>query len=147
MSAPIPLKDFSNSDQNVYNSVAKPPVYMSGGDKYILTYDFVPTVTQSDIDKQSFTRYFARTVGSDPQVGEIIEINLAQFNRLQRVPLYQVISVPWRIVGKISDVYAGTARIYTGVATSNVLNIQVAEQTLPGIRKKLVDPLQYFQHE
>jgi len=147
MSAPLPHEDISFTDQAVYNRVAKPPTYFIGGSRYSLSFDFVPTVTQSDIDKQSFTRYFARTVSSDQQIGEIIEINQVLYNQFQKVPLYQVISIPWRIVGKISDVYSGTARIYTGVATSNTLNIQLAEQTLPGIRNKLKDPLQFFQHE
>lgn len=147
MSAPLPIQDFSYSDQNVYQGVAKPPKYFGTDPRYSLAYDFVPTVTTSDIDKQSFTRYFARSVSSDHQIGEIIEINKTQYDQLKKVPLYQVVSLPWRIVGKISDVYSGTARIYTGVATSNVLSVQTADQTLPGIRSKLVDPLQLFQHE
>ena len=121
------------------------PEYLSGKPRFVLRFDYTPSIQTSDIDKGTITRYFGRKI-NEP-TGEILEINETFYNNLKNTNLYIVVKLIWRIRGKIEDVYIGTIRTYTGVVSANILSILEAQKQLPGVMSKLPDPLQYYQKE
>jgi len=115
------------------------PAYLGGTDKTVLSYDYIPVITQEDIDKKTIMRYLARR--SNDVHGEIIEITERQYQILQNVSLYTVVRVPWRIAGRLEDVPG----LYVGVLGANLLAVGNAEKKMPGIHYKLTAMLQYYQ--
>ena len=113
------------------------PDYLDGSDGTILFMDYIPTISKEDIDKQSITRYLAKR--SNDVSSEIIEIDENQYNILRNVPLYITVKIPWRITGTLDD-----SPSYVGVITANTRAIENADRIMPGVKNKLVNPLQYY---
>lgn len=131
-----------------YRSLISVPAYLEGDPQTLLKFDYMPIIKESDIDKRFIYRYFARQ--SNLENGEIIEINESKYNDIKNVPLYVSVRIPWRISGRVEDV-AGSeqgqpTRLYTGVETANKEAIVDGNRKLPGLDRKLVDPLQFYQH-
>lgn len=137
---------------DVYRAVANPPSYLEGGNSNsLLRFDVLPKIIKEDIDNGQIMRYFARQTNHDG--GEIVEVEKQQYEELSSIPLYTAIRIPWKIRGKIDDVFGDADnpnhpnRLYTGVVTSNRLSIIDGDSKLPGLKLKLSNPLQFFQGE
>ena len=99
--------------------------------------------TENDYTRGYFTRYIAK-VNSTSQI-QFIEINETHFNDLNRnpTPLYTPISLVWKLIGVLNDIYDNNVRIESGVKDTNLRSIQNAEKTISGLSNYLNDPLQY----
>ena len=132
-------------DIQVYRNIKKLSNFMSGKPGYVLNIDYTPPIRQVDIDNGTITRYFGRK--TNEPIGEILELEETLYNKLSTSSLYLTVKLPWRIAGKIEDMYTGTIRTYTGVVSANILATLDADKQLTGILRKLSDPLQYYQKE
>ena len=130
-------------DIQVYKNIKKLSNFMVGKPGYVLNIDYTPPIRQVDIDNGTITRYFGRK--TNEPLGEILELEETLYNKLSTSSLYLTVKLPWRIAGKIEDMYTGTIRTYTGVVSANILATLDADKQLTGILRKLSDPLQYYQ--
>ena len=120
-----------------YSKLITVPSYLAGEDG--LQFDYIPPITSDDIDKGTIIRYFARR--SNDANSEIIEIKESKYNSIKNIPLYVTVKMSWRIAGKLED----HLPIYTGVITSNTKSIEDANNKMPGINQKLINPRQFYQ--
>ena len=130
-------------DIQVYKNIKKLSNFMVGKPGYVLNIDYTPPIRQVDIDNGAIVRYFGRK--TNEPLGEILELEETLYNKLSTSSLYLTVKLPWRIAGKIEDMYTGTIRTYTGVVSANILATLDADKQLTGILRKLSDPLQYYQ--
>ena len=130
-------------DAQVYRNIKKLSNFMVGKPGYVLNIDYTPPIRQVDIDNGTITRYFGKK--TNEPLGEILELDETLYNKLSTSSLYLTVKLPWRIAGKIEDMYTGTIRTYTGVVSANILATLDADKQLTGILRKLSDPLQYYQ--
>jgi len=139
--------DPPNEQIKLYNKLIAAPEYLKGDSKTLLRFDYRPIITKPDVDKGSINRYFAKQ--SNLSDGEIIEISETHYNDLVNVPLYDTATITWRIKGRVEDVKnpnsGGPTLLYMGVLTSNTLAIKDGDRQIPGLRLKLIDPLEFFQ--
>lgn len=106
---------------------------------------FIPKITKADVDNNFITRYFCRRV-NDPK-SDIVEVSEQDFNKLKNSSLYLTISIPWRISGRLDDIFFPNSnmRQYTGVITANTLITEEADKEMPGIKYLLIKPTQFFR--
>ena len=138
----------ATQDIDIYASLTKVPDYLKGAPGTILRFDVTPNITASDISNGSITRYFACQINHTNS--EVMEITQSQYNTLRNIPLYSVVSVPWRITGALDDILPmaldnAPKRLYTGVITANTLAAKVANESIPGVGLKLSNPVQFYQ--
>ena len=104
----------------------------------------IPKPTQADYDFGMITRYFVKQ--ANQKDGEIVEVSKDTFNNANSNAFYIAIQIPWKISGTNTDVYDDHGiRLYTGVATANILSTNLAEKTMSGIKNKLTNPLQFWK--
>jgi hypothetical protein len=90
-----------------------------------------PILTDVDIRRGSVLRYFAQSVSSR----KIYEIDNTQFNIFNKDPYYVTIQMPWVIVEN---------SVTTDVSEQNTRIIEYYERTMPGLKRKLRNPREYF---
>ena len=136
-----------NEELKLYEDRTSVPKYLKGEAKTLLRFDHRPNITQADVDKGSIKRYFAKQ--SNHTNGDIVEISEKHYNDLVNAPLYQTAVITWRIKGRLEDIpnmnSEGPKNLYMGVLSSNKLAIQDGERQLPGLDRKLSDPLEFYQ--
>lgn len=97
----------------------------------------IPRIGKSEIADQQVTRYFVR--GSNfTGPADIVETNLAIYRQAKAHPLYNAISVIWKIGGPLENTplltSTGTSiRIVTGVVTANTISIELANEEMDGL--------------
>lgn len=107
-----------------------------------------PIILQSDYDAEFKNRYFAKHYC----LNKIIEIDkdtyLALLNGDEKYDhvYYNIIKITWKLVGPVNDKKDGKEIIY-GVYDTNVRSIRSAKELMPGIEKKLLNPLEYTQYD
>jgi hypothetical protein len=109
------------------------------------TYDAIlpiqVTITSADIKNGYINRYFLKKVNEFI----FIEISKQQYESYQSKldnNLYLADTCQWYIVGPIESTMSPIKK--PGVIELNTREIQRMEQTLPGISKKLTNPLQFY---
>jgi len=99
---------------------------------------FIPVVQSTD---NFITRYFVQRGNG----GIIIEVASSNYNDLVGSAFYNYVSLNWSVRGvphTTKDPIQGTIE---GVAEYNQAQLQVAEQTLPELSKKLINLLDLYQ--
>ena len=103
-----------------------------------------PVITQSDVLRKYFTRYFVRPTSDKTRVMEIDE---SQYMQFKENPIYVTTQIKWKIVGKQeSDTTPYGARIY-GVKDTNIKTVSVADLTFGGLTRYIRDYLEFWFSE
>lgn len=101
--------------------------------------DARPLITDADIRRGSVLRYFAQSVSTR----KIYEIDRVQFNIFKKDPYYVAIQLPWVITGQLESTTVNN-NVVLGVREQNERIINFYNRTVPGLNRKLRDPLEYF---
>lgn len=106
-------------------------------------------VLPSDEDyKRGFmTRYFAKKLNLE-QI-QIFEINKPDYDSVQNnedkfYPIYQVISMDWKITGPNYDDYSNDLMPVYGIIDTNRRTLEIKEQEMRGIKKYFNERLKEF---
>jgi len=110
---------------------------------------YTPQITEEDRYYGEIIRYFVRfTTHTSP--ADIIEVNKSNYNQLKSNKFYTLVDVRWKVSGVLDDEYGLTddnisIRLVTGVVTANKLSIELANETLMGIKDIIVDYKRFWQ--
>jgi hypothetical protein len=100
----------------------------------------IPYTPSWIVTDKSISRYFVKKINDVV----ITEVNSANYSGLISSNIYNYVMLDWKIRGqKHSTVENGVDSF--GVAEYNTTQIQNADVSLPGISKKLLNPLQFYQ--
>lgn len=99
------------------------------------------TITQTDINNGFIERFFLKKI-NEPIYVEISESQFNLYGSSIDTNLYAADSCNWYIIGPIESKHQPIH--VPGVIELNTREIQRMEQTLPGISKKLTNPLQFY---
>ena len=141
--------EYDRSMVSQYSKISRMKVIGKGPQYTQLRYDTPPRIKSKDIDRGYITRYFVSS-SSQSSGNEIIEITKKHARTLRNSSLYRIVEIPWRIRGGIEDILPPPhmpnppERLYTGVRTANLMAIEQASEQIPGIKFKLVDPLEFY---
>ena len=120
-----------------YNNVLEAPLLSSD----FIRPDFL------EYSKGYFTRYFAQlklTQTPERNIYELNEINYKKLiNNTVALQSYNTISIPWKLIGPVYDVYNNNVRVDDGVYDTNLRIVTQAEKTIPGLSAYLNDFLQF----
>jgi hypothetical protein len=114
--------------RDIYNSLTGTSVNLRGSD----IEEHFPTVTASDRERGTITRYFTRQVNH--RSGYISEISATTYGQLKSNRLYKIAELTWRVSGD-----------QTAALTANQRVVDLVEIELPGIRSRLVNFLQFWK--
>lgn len=109
--------------------------------------EYFPTLSADIIDNGVMMRYFIRQ--ANHRTGYITEVDVTTYNQFSLNALYTCVALPWKIRGALDDLVPSPypnapVRTYTGVKTANILSLELVEEELPGIRKKLNNITQFW---
>lgn len=138
------MSNFDYTDKATYLSVATEQISF----ETVELRDHIPAISKDDVDAGSVERYFARQVNHAD--GYITEISKTEYDTLKRNSLYNTIVITWRISGPIDDKLGpqtgnSPVRLFTGVKTANTLTLADAEQKMPGMTSRIINPTQYYK--
>jgi len=105
--------------------------------------EVLPNFTPPDYKTQYVRRYFAQKA-SDKR-SAVVEIDYEQYKRLGKTPFYSTLKVGWKISGSQHDIYEGSVQQDEGVIKYNKTRAEAANKKMPGIIKKLNNPLQFYK--
>lgn len=98
-----------------------------------------PRIITEQIQEETIVRYFVQLVSTR----KIYEVDLDQYNIFVYNPYYIAIKLPWVIAGnKNTDTFNGKVRL--GALDKNNNIIKYYNTKLPGLNRKLSNPLEYF---
>lgn len=106
----------------------------------VMTY---PKPSQSDYDKGSIERFFAK----DSRNGKIVELNKTRYLDIKKEGknIYRILKIEWYITGSKEDTIVN-GYLYPGTASKNQDVINQAEKIIPGIGKQILkDPTQFIR--
>lgn len=103
--------------------------------------------TDADYKKGYITRYFIKRKFDDS--AEIIEIDEKQYKTL--IPefsgldenLYTGIDIRWKLTGPYHDIKVAGRIVKSGIIDTNQRTLDLAEKTMPGIRRYLPNLIQF----
>jgi alpha-tubulin suppressor-like RCC1 family protein len=104
-------------------------------------YSNRPKVTQADTRNGFVIRYFVRNISTKA----ITEIDLKQYEVFKRNVLYQTIQFQWVISGFANDILSTDNKIIYGTRHRNTVTTDFYEKKMPGLKRVLRNPLEYFQ--
>lgn len=111
--------------------------------KFITPQPVQLTPTVTEYKAGYFERYFLKKINESV----FLEIDDTQYklwtNGRIDPAAFNAVTFRWFISGNIEDTYTATSS-QPGVRTKNNIQIQYAQQQLPGIVSVLTDPLQYY---
>lgn len=96
--------------------------------QFILPGPIYPSPTGSDYQAGQFNRYFMQQVTNN----KINEISQTGYQDLQQNPLYNSLTLVWKLTGPLHD--TATA---SGVADTNARTLAMNEKSMPGISSYL----------
>ena len=101
-----------------------------------------PIIRKKDEDIGFVTRYFVRHTSVR---NYIVEINKEQYDVYKNAPGYITIELPWAINGYSNTVYGANNVKFIGAKQKNLKVIELYEAKMPGLKRILLDPLEYFR--
>lgn len=122
-----------------YKSIAKVPTY-SFVDSNIVS--FIPTPTDSDYKVGYIRRYFVQNAVDSTL--PIYEVSKSEYSRILIKPIYNGVSIKWRISGPVSETYINSI-LDKGVRESNRIAISLASNIIPNLKFYLPNLLQFHK--
>jgi hypothetical protein len=101
-----------------------------------------PIIRKKDEDIGFVTRYFVRHTSVR---NYIVEINKEQYDVYKNAPGYITIELPWAINGYSNTVYGANNVKFIGAKQKNLKVVDLYEAKMPGLKRILLDPLEYFR--
>lgn len=106
----------------------------------------IPVITQTDIDKKTKTRYFAKHVSQ--KNGNIYELDGGQYSKIEDSSVFYKTTMDWVIRGKLEDTIltlpSGDTILIKGIISQNKELIALAEEELPGITRHLKNYIEFY---
>ena len=103
-------------------------------------YSNKPKITANDISFGSIKRYFLKHVS----LKKIMEVDKRQYDIFKTNSLYMNVELEWTISGLANDVISKNGNIVYGTKHKNQVITEWYETKMPGIRRILNNPLEYF---
>lgn len=130
------LQKQNNPEVSFYNKLtSQDPI--STIQKYQPIPIYYPILSENDYKLGSITRYFCNRIDSDSTT--IKEISKETYNSLISKDgkydgvLHTTVLLPWQISGPAVDLYRNGIIIRPGVVTTNIRQIEIANQKFPGL--------------
>ena len=100
-----------------------------------------PKITADALSQGFVNRYFVR----NPSSKKIVEIDAIQYVKFKNNPYFDSVVVPWVITGNDKDIVdPKTGRLVLGVPKRNLQIINYYDSKMPGLRRLLQNPMEYF---
>jgi hypothetical protein len=111
--------------------------------------EYVPLVTDGDYARGFITRYFVRSA-NNVATSEIIEVDEGTYNSLYTNNFYVVTSMYWTIRGTVDTTIGLTIDdqpiiLQYGVVDANQRAVDIAEQSMPGIKHAVTNLTRFYQ--
>lgn len=103
---------------------------------------FIPTPTESDYIVGYVRRYFVQNA-VDPTL-PIYEVSKSEYSRVLTKPIYNGVSIKWRISGPISETFINSV-LDKGVRESNRIAISLVNDKIPNLKFYLPNLLQFHK--
>ena len=101
-----------------------------------------PSEDEIDYTKEVMVRYFVQK--SNSPTATVYEVDITQFNSLQKNPFYTCIGVLWKIKGNTETTESSDGPII-GVRDFNIDSISLAKKTINNINLVLNNPLEFYK--
>ena len=110
---------------------------------------YTPQITTRDRANGEIVRYFARFT-THTSSADITEVSKTTYTTLKKNPLYRTVKIRWKIAGKLEDEFGlpdinTPVRLYTGVLTANRLSVELADETMKGIKEYITDYKRFWE--
>lgn len=102
----------------------------------------IPEPTENDYLNGYIQRYFVQKIND--KSASIYEVSDTEYNRVLTKPIYNGVSIKWRITGPISESLINSV-IDKGVRESNRISISLATDTIPNLKFYLPNLLQFHK--
>lgn len=99
-----------------------------------------PKVSNEDITNGYVLRYFVRNTSS----GVITEIDKKQYEAFRGNPQYKTLVLTWEIAGFANNWQGSDGKTLYGTRHKNLATIDFYDRQLPGLKRILRNPLEYF---
>lgn len=126
-------------DSNRYKNISKIAVrdYVS---PKIRAY--IPTLNENDYSNGYIRRYFVQKIND--KSSPIYEVSEKEYSRVLTKPLYNGVTVKWRISGPISETFTNSV-FDKGVKESNRIAISLVSDKMPNLKFYLPNLLQFHK--
>ena len=104
-------------------------------------YSNRPKITQTDINNGYVPRYFVRNVSTKV----VTEVDKQQYDAFKSNALYERIEFQWVITGVSNNQLSTDNKIIYGTMHRNTVTTNFYENRMPGLKRVLSNPLEYFQ--
>ena len=101
-----------------------------------------PIIRKEDEYNGFVTRYFVRHTSVR---NYIVEINKEQYDVFKNARGHIVIDLPWAINGYSNTVYGANNVKFIGAKQKNLKVVELYDAKMPGLKRILLDPLEYFR--
>ena len=126
-----------------YNVISK---YRSGSNLELFRefpIDYRPTPSDADYSSGFIVRYFVKKKTTNS--GMIHEVSGQQFKSLSKNPFYICASLYWELVDVYSSNEKNSEQTPLSVSDINANEINEVEQTIPGLKNKLKNTLEFYK--
>ena len=106
-----------------------------------IPYSNRPKITQTNLNNGYVTRYFVRNVSTKV----ITEVDEKQYEVFKNNTLHETIQFPWMIAGVANNQLSTDNKIIYGTKHKNTVTTNFYEDRMPGLKRVLSNPLEYFQ--
>jgi len=101
--------------------------------------DTRPRITNEEIRNKFVTRYFVQLISTK----KIYEVDKVQYDFFVNNSYYIVVELPWSIMGNINtEIINGQLQL--GLIDKNYKVVEYYNTKMPGLIRKLRNPLEYF---
>lgn len=99
-----------------------------------------PKITEKDVSLGYVMRYFVKPVSTN----KVIEIDKQQYNTFKNNPFFVSMEMKWVIGGNDKNLIASDGQTIYGAGHRNEVSLDFYEKKMPGLKRILRNPLEYF---
>jgi hypothetical protein len=103
---------------------------------------FIPVPTENDYLNGYIRRYFVQKIND--KSAAIYEVSDIEYGRVLTKPMYEGVSIKWRISGPLSEQLTNSV-IDKGVRESNRISISLVNDKIPNLKFYLPNLLQFYK--
>lgn len=127
-------KSPQNYQASIYSNIKKVK-------SFLVPSSFIPTPTESDYSKGVITRYFIKR--KNGKADTIKEVSESDYNLVADNPLYQRITLIWKITGRLKDDFSNPSSPIYGIEDTNGRTVLDKNRDMLGIGLYLNDLKQF----